>query len=204
MEFIYWAYRMKKRLTWALSVQIFSGIIGLILALTIRKARALVVAHSLFVIFAIIGIYGFHMPSLYPVLFHAYATAIIGFALFLYQSISTAVLELSLTDIFLSSPFFVDFVIGCICLYFVLEYYKGLEQPIEAAHEEEADKNADVNARLLPIVNCCICQDRPAIMVVCRCGHRCLCDECANVLVKGSSKCPICRKVIADILHVYE
>ncbi|XP_054721551.1 protein neuralized-like isoform X2 [Uloborus diversus] len=52
---------------------------------------------------------------------------------------------------------------------------------------------------------CVICYEESVNCVIYRCGHMCMCYECALKLWKPSSneQCPICRETIQDIIKIY-
>uniref|UniRef100_H2YX87 RING-type domain-containing protein n=1 Tax=Ciona savignyi TaxID=51511 RepID=H2YX87_CIOSA len=52
---------------------------------------------------------------------------------------------------------------------------------------------------------CSLCVDAPANIAVYDCGHVCLCEACSKKLlqVERFPKCPICRKMIKDVMKIY-
>jgi hypothetical protein len=201
MDFYEWAFQVKTKITWVLAVQIFSGFVGTFLALTIRKTRVLVFTHVLFVVLALVGIAGIRLHSRYAFLISTFTTFVVSIALFMYQFITTMARQFDSTDIFLSSPFLVDFVVGCVCLKFFAEFYKQDAEHMEPKFEDEDNHRERL---LRSHGKCCVCRDRTAFMVLYRCGHKCLCGVCSEVFVKGVSKCPLCRKLVTDIVQIYE
>lgn len=53
--------------------------------------------------------------------------------------------------------------------------------------------------------DCTICLENPVNSVLYRCGHMCMCHDCAmeHFNVKGENICPVCRAPIVDIIQTF-
>ena len=61
--------------------------------------------------------------------------------------------------------------------------------------------NIDINnLKIYEVNECVICLDEGTTEIVVPCGHKCLCKNCSLHLIKTTMKCPICRKIIANII----
>eukprot|EP00746_Dinoflagellata_sp_MGD_P022275 gnl/MRDRNA2_/MRDRNA2_152094_c0_seq1.p1 gnl/MRDRNA2_/MRDRNA2_152094_c0~~gnl/MRDRNA2_/MRDRNA2_152094_c0_seq1.p1 ORF type:complete len:271 (-),score=27.44 gnl/MRDRNA2_/MRDRNA2_152094_c0_seq1:229-1041(-) len=52
--------------------------------------------------------------------------------------------------------------------------------------------------------DCVICMSTRKDTVISPCGHLCVCNTCAQVLLAGEDACPICRGTIASVMRVYQ
>mgnify|MGYP002641132232 CR=1 FL=1 len=50
---------------------------------------------------------------------------------------------------------------------------------------------------------CCVCLESTRSCVLRPCNHMCVCLVCAQDLRQSLGSCPLCRRTVEDILHVF-
>jgi hypothetical protein len=50
---------------------------------------------------------------------------------------------------------------------------------------------------------CVVCWSSKRTHAFFPCGHMCVCNECANTILRGNSKCPLCRMESRQIAKIY-
>lgn len=63
----------------------------------------------------------------------------------------------------------------------------------------------DSHAKKAPALDaeCVICMDKPRGCILAPCHHLCTCASCGDLLVARKDACPICRRVILQIIPFY-
>ena len=51
---------------------------------------------------------------------------------------------------------------------------------------------------------CVVCYERENDFAFLPCGHKCMCEQCANMTLAKKQPCPICRQNIAKIQRIYD
>ena len=55
-----------------------------------------------------------------------------------------------------------------------------------------------------PTKQCIVCQDQTKTFAAVPCGHKCLCEQDADQIMKTTKRCPICRSQMTMCIRVFE
>lgn len=97
------------------------------------------------------------------------------------------------------------------CMDMQLELQRSVRQEVSAALNWQS-RSGDSEDNLVPnesnlehVKNgvCCVCCEDKIDSLLYRCGHMCTCSKCAQKLVEGKDKCPMCQAPVIEVIRAY-
>ncbi|XVF46796.1 hypothetical protein PTKIN_Ptkin03bG0057100 [Pterospermum kingtungense] len=98
------------------------------------------------------------------------------------------------------------------CMDMQIELQRSIRQEVSAALNRSGGSQGTIDDSLPKDATkwdnvrkgiCCICCEGNIDSLLYRCGHMCMCSKCANELVQGGGKCPMCRAPVVEVVRAY-